>query len=111
MYYNYEDTDIGTNFANSFKLPFAGYRDNSSASLNDQGSYGSFWSSSPNSASSNLARLLILDSSIVDAGNLDLRAYGLSVRCFKDSYVAPKTYTLTFDSQGGTEVASQTVLD
>lgn len=39
------------------------------------------------------------------------RASAYSVRCFRNEYVAPTTYTLTFDSQSGTEVASQTVVE
>ena len=72
-----------------FKLPFAGYRYYNDASLNSRGSYGYYWSSSPYSASSNIARYLSLDSSNVYADHDDDRAYGDSVRCFKDSYVAP----------------------
>ena len=111
LYYNYNDQDIGTNFAGDLKLPFAGYRIYSTADLKHQGSFGLYWSSSPHSAGSNLARLLNLDSSYVRAVSSSRRAIGLSVRCFKDSYVAPKTYTLTFDSQGGSEVTSQTVVE
>ena len=85
-----------------FKLPFAGDRSYYDASLNDQGSYGYYWSSSPNSASSNIARDLYLGSSSVDASYLSNRAYGLSVRCFKDSYVAPSiSYTLELHANGG----------
>ena len=92
---------------NYFKLPIAGRRSYSDASLNNQGSNGIYWSSSPNSASSNVARYLVLGSSNVVAGNGTYRAFGLSVRCFKDSYVAPTIYySLTFDSQGGDEVAT-----
>ena len=48
------------------------------------------------------------DSSRVKAANVSNRALGFSVRCFKDSYVAPtNTYTLTFDSQSGSEVATR----
>jgi len=89
--------NIGTNFANSFKLPFAGYRDNWNASLNNQGSDGYYWSSSPYSASSYYARRLYLSSSYVGADAINYRAGGFSVRCFKDSYVAP-SFTVTFNS-------------
>ena len=85
-----------------FKLPFAGGRNYYGASLNGQGSYGYYWSSSPSSASSDSARRLYLGSSNVNANfNLD-RAYGYSVRCFKDSYVAPSiSYTLELHANGG----------
>lgn len=97
---------------NYFKLPFAGYRDGSSASLYSQGSYGYYWSSSPLSAGSYYARYLGLSSSNVGADGSYYRALGYSVRCFKDSYVAsPSTYTLTFDSQSGSIVTGQTVVE
>ena len=84
-----------------FKLPFAGYYWD--ASLYDQGSNGVYWSSSSSSAGSNNARSLYLDSSYVYANNDVSRAYGYSVRCFKDSYVAsPETSNLV-DTQAWVE--------
>ena len=103
---NEYDEDFALQIQSDLKLPFAGRRYYFNASLNLQGSYGFYWSSSPDSASSNNARYLYLDSSNVSADYNDGRAYGYSVRCFKDSYVAPISYTLTFDSQGGDEVAT-----
>ena len=86
-----------------FKLPFAGDRSYSGASLDSQGSYGYYWSSSPDSAGSNIARNLGLNSSNVNANSLNRRALGRSVRCFKDSYVAdPETSNLT-DTQAWVE--------
>ena len=86
-----------------FKLPFAGRRDYSTAGLLDQGSDGYYWSSSPYSVGSNSARYLYLNSSYVRAYFNYKRAYGLSVRCFKDSYVAdPETFNLT-DTQAWVE--------
>jgi hypothetical protein len=94
---NYSD------FQEYFKLPFAGSRNYSDASLIGQGFVGLYWSSSPYSAGSNYARYLYLNSSLVDANSLNLRAYGFSVRCFKDSYVAdPETSNLT-DTQAWVE--------
>ena len=88
---------------NYFKLPFAGSRDSSNASLYDQGSYGYYWSSSPYSAGSYYARYLILASSSVGANYNYYRADGYSVRCFKDSYVAsPETSNLV-DTQAWVE--------
>ena len=92
---------------NYFQLPLAGYRDGADTSSFFQESYGMYWSSSPSSASSDAARLLLISSSDVDANRNLYRAYGDSVRCFKDSYVAPTTYSLTFDSQNGSEVATR----
>ena len=88
---------------NDFKLPFAGRRNYSKASLNNQGSYGYYWSSSPNSAGSNNARRLYLGSSNVRADNLDNRAVGYSVRCFKDSYVASPESSNLVDTQAWVE--------
>ena len=77
-----------------FNIPFAGRRDYSSAALDYQGSRGFYWSSSPaGSVDLNLVRSLYLDSSPVSAGSHNYRAFGFSVRCFKNSYVAPKDQT------------------
>lgn len=84
-----------------FKLPFAGSRNYDDASLNRKGSNGYYWSSSPYSGSSISARYLNLGSSFVRAGSSRGRAYGYSVRCFKDSYVAPISYILEFNANGG----------
>lgn len=80
-----------------FKLPFAGYRQYYDASLNGQESYGVYWSSSPYSADDpNFARCLGLILSIVGANNNNDRAFGYSVRCFKDTYEVPSTYIVRF---------------
>lgn len=92
-------------FQNAFKLPFAGRRKLSDASLEHQGSYGFYWSSSPLSplsVSSASVRTLSLDSYQVNAGSISYRAIGISVRCFKNSDIAPRTYDLEFDANGGT---------
>jgi len=80
-----ETTDAGvannTDAFNSFlKLPSAGYRNYSSGSLINQGSWGYVWSASVGGSDS---RYLVFGSS--DAGwNGDGRADGLSVRCLRD---------------------------
>lgn len=97
---------------NYFNIPFAGYRSFSNASLYSQGDNGYYWSSSPRSASSSGARYLNLNLYIVGVmGSRDLRAYGFSVRCFKDSYVAPKTYTLEFEPNNGEEATTMQVVE
>ena len=88
---------------NYFKLPFAGYRYYSSASLDNQGSNGYYWSSSPSSAGSNNARYLYLNSSDVNANSSSRRAFGGSVRCFKDSYVASHETSNLVDTQAWVE--------
>ena len=90
-------------FMNYFKLPFAGYRSYSDASLSNQGSYGYYWSSSPYSADSYSARYLYLNSSYVLANYIYGRANGLSVRCFKDSYVASPESSNLVDTQAWVE--------
>jgi hypothetical protein len=62
------------------KLPFAGNRRWDDGSVLNQGSIGSYWSSSPNGT---YAWLLIFNSSNVYQGNY-YRALVFSVRCFKN---------------------------
>ena len=79
-------------------LLFAGYRDNSLASLYVQGDDGNYWSSSPyGSALPKSARNLYLSSSYVDADVSNNRSFGASVRCFKDFNVAsPNSYNFDY---------------
>ena len=87
-----------------FYIPFAGSRDYSSATLNYHGSYGFYWSSSPyGSDSPSRARSLYLLSSYVNANYNFSRAYGFSVRCFKDSYVASSETSNLTDTQAWVE--------
>jgi len=67
-------------FASPLKLPVAGYRDDSNASLDNAGSNGYYWSSTVSSTNS---RRLGFRSSGADMGPY-YRAYGFSVRCLKD---------------------------
>lgn len=76
-----------TNFWIALKLPFAGYRFSSSAGVGSQGSYGFYWSSSRNNT--NNAYLLNFNSSDVLPQNANYRAFGYSVRCFKNSPTVP----------------------
>ncbi len=80
-----ETTDEGVNnrddaYTNFLKLPSAGRRYNYSGSLNDQGSWGYIWSSSPDGSYS---KYLYFNSSYADWDNY-VRAYGRSVRCLRD---------------------------
>jgi len=87
-----------------FYIPFAGRRNLSNASLSTQGSLGRYWSSSPyGSDYPYLARSLSLSSSNVSANYNDDRAYGYSVRCFKDSYVASPESSNLVDTQAWVE--------
>lgn len=77
------------NWKINLHMPFAGYRDYSTADLKNQGSYGLYWSSSPDSSSSANAYNLRIGSGTVYTEYWNYRALGLSVRCFKNSYVEP----------------------
>jgi uncharacterized protein (TIGR02145 family) len=77
---SWSSNDAAGAFASPLKLPLAGSRDNGSGSLNDVGSYGSYWSST---VSGTNARYLDFESSYADFYG-DLRAIGFSVRCIKD---------------------------
>ncbi len=71
-------------FRDTLKLPLAGLRDyDSASSVNVQGSYGYYWSSTPNGQ---YARTLLFFASYLNPGLTYYRALGFSVRCFKNSY-------------------------
>jgi len=84
-----------TQWASDLLIPFAGYRYNSSAGVNFQGSYGYYWSSSRYNADN--AYYLRFSSSALLPLN-DYRALGFSVRCFKNS--PSSTFTFTLNSNG-----------
>ncbi len=66
-------------FSSPLKLTMAGYRDHF-GTVNHEGTYGGYWSSTVNAS---YADLLFLQSNIADE-RYDDRAYGLSVRCIKN---------------------------
>ena len=68
-------------------IPVAGNRDNSSASLNNLGVNGNYWSSS---VSGTNALNLNFNASSVNPANANNRANGLSVRCIKDLQINDK---------------------
>lgn len=77
-------------------MPFAGYRIYSSAGVNTQGSYGTYWSSTR--YNSNDAYRLYFDSTALGPQGAGRRASGFSVRCFKDSPVVPdSSWTTLYD--------------
>ena len=76
-----------TKFWIALKLPFAGSRYYSSAGVDSQGIYGYYWSSSR--SSTNNAYVLSFNSTALNPQNVKYRAYGFSVRCFKNSPVVP----------------------
>ena len=76
-----------TNFGIALKLPFAGRRKNSSAGVDNQGTYGSYWSSMRND--NNSAYRLYFNSSDIGPQSTLSRTNGCSVRCFKNSPTVP----------------------
>lgn len=111
---NYDHSDL-VNFADYLKIPFAGYMYSSLNNYNysiyfdDVEYWGAYLSSTPTTDNYNsyVSTFNFNNSSIL---NQDVDRYnGYSVRCFKDEYMNT-TYTLTFDSQGGSAVTGQTVL-
>jgi hypothetical protein len=68
-------------FYSDLKLPKAGLRGRTSGDRNNLGSDGCYWSSSPNSYS---GFRMHLEDSYVSPNTSSPRAYGFSVRCFKN---------------------------
>ena len=67
-------------YNSTLKLPSGGYRGYTSAGLNDLGSDGYYWSSTPNGVN---AYNLNFNSTAVNPANNNNRANGFSVRCIK----------------------------
>jgi uncharacterized protein (TIGR02145 family) len=78
-----QNTSSGA-FASPLKLPMAGNRYNGDGSLNDVGTFGSYWSSGPGS----LGLYFYSSSAHMDGS---YRALGFSVRCLKDVSLIPAT--------------------
>lgn len=71
-------------------MPFAGYRDYGDGDVYDQGGSAYYWSSSPRGRyTPEYAWGLYFDPDYVNPSDDYYRAYGQSIRCFKDSYVTP----------------------
>ena len=98
--YEFSNQEKRWAFMNRFAIPFAGFRNYSTANLGYMDSIGHYWSSSPLSASSNRVRELYLGSSFVYPSNTSYRASGYFIRCFKNVYVPinqGNVYTITLD--------------
>jgi hypothetical protein len=65
----------------ALKLPYAGYRNRSYGIMGFQGSAGRYWSSSP---SGTYGFNMLFDSTYIYSRDSDTRAFGFSVRCFKN---------------------------
>lgn len=71
-----------TTLQNYLKLPWGGYRFwPGAAGIDDQGSYGNYWSSTPDSTN---AYTFLFSSNYIHPSSNSARAHGLSVRCFKN---------------------------
>lgn len=70
-----------TTLQTTLKLPMPGYRGFSDGSMDIQGTYGLYWSSSPSPTYG--YGLLFVSTAIDPADDID-RAYGLSMRCLKN---------------------------
>ena len=83
------------------QLPLAGYRYYYDGAVYGQGDYARYWSSSPRGGSNPKgAWSLGFGSGTVLPSSDGGRAYGQSLRCFKNSYVKlPKTLNLSFMSE------------
>jgi len=69
------------------KMPMSGFRSYSSAGVSYQGTYGLYWSA--NAYNTNNAYLLSFNSSTLNPQDWYPRAFGLSLRCFKNTPVVP----------------------
>ena len=100
----YSSCDSGQEFAEALKLPSAGYRHNYYLSFEHRGDYGFYWSSSP--IDSNRAYNLLILSDFINPQRVgDSRSTGFPVRCLRNSNIVD----VTFDSQGWSDVTSQSV--
>jgi len=85
-------TNNTTAFESFLKLPSAGYRDYSNGPMTEQGTYGRYWSSTPNNGAmysdyETTAKALIFKTtgSASIKSSFTFRPFGYSVRCIKDS--------------------------
>ena len=76
-------------FRIKMKMPFAGSRDSSTSNVYNQGSYGRYWASTAYSAG--YAYNLYFRSASLSPQNWNTRAYGFSVRCFRNSPLQPSS--------------------
>ena len=79
------------NFGIALKLPFSGRRSYSNASIYNKGTYGYYWSSSPDHSNASNSYYLSFNSSSINFQNFS-RANGYSVRCFKSSPTIPTSF-------------------
>lgn len=74
--------DHTTAFSNFLKLPSAGYRDNTTGTMDSLGARGFYWTSFQGTF--HFAYILYLGNSVAGVNNLENYSAGLSVRCIKN---------------------------
>lgn len=94
------NNNVNTNFRTVFKLPFVGNR-GFKDTLIEHIDNGFYWSSSPRSDAPHNAYALHLFGNAMTADMWLAHGRSVSVRCFKDSHLAPSVHTLTFDENSG----------
>ncbi|MDR3119615.1 MAG: fibrobacter succinogenes major paralogous domain-containing protein [Mediterranea sp.] len=72
------------NWGTNALYPAAGWRIVVSGNLNDVGTFGIYWSASPDNNTSYNASFLDFSSGDVNVDGIDYRAYGFSVRCTRE---------------------------
>lgn len=77
-----------TTMGTYLKMPMAGYRVSSTSNSSYAGTYGWYWASTA-SKSAGYAYYLTFSSSLINPQNEGYKAYGMTVRCFKDVLVIP----------------------
>lgn len=90
-------TNSATAYSSSLKLTVTGSRDNASAGINNQGSYGYCWSSS---VTGNFAYGLYFNVSSASSSNNFSRALGFSVRCIANSGTNFSVGQTVYDTYG-----------
>ena len=111
---NEDDRDATLGFIDYFKLPLAGGRTPSDASIKSNWYGGDYWSSSPEEWGSFAGILRLFVGSyqyIVSAGSFSARANGYSLRCFRDAYIVPNLYYISFDTQGWSEISDKMAVE
>ncbi len=111
IYNNNDWNHVGAYFLNDIILPRAGYRtyrtDSENTIVWGTGDYAYYWSSS---ARDNYAWSFQASKHKIDPSDGSYRSQGLSVRCFKDSYVTPDLYTISFNPEWWEDLSWMVVL-
>ena len=71
-------TDVASAFASNLKLPAAGQREPTSGMMQNVGTYGQYWTSTPSGI---YAKAVSIQPTSINANDDALRSYGAPVRC------------------------------